>query len=67
MSSIKKSKNFNVTKLFESDEKLTFLVGAGASIEAPSQLPSTNDTMKALIKLSCANSEIEKILKRTSQ
>jgi len=63
MSSIKKSKSFNVTKLFESDEKLTFLVGAGASVEAPSQLPSTNDTMKALIKLSCANSEIETILK----
>ncbi|MHA1344591.1 MAG: SIR2 family protein, partial [Promethearchaeota archaeon] len=65
MSSIKKSKSFNVTKLFEfeSDEKLTFLVGAGASVEAPSQLPSTNDAMKALIKLSCANSEIETILK----
>jgi hypothetical protein len=63
MSSIKKSKSFNVTKLFESDEKLTFLVGAGASVEAPSQLPSANDTMKALIKLYCANSEIETILK----
>jgi len=40
LSTVKKS-NLNINELFKSDEKLTFLVGAGASVDSPSQLPST--------------------------
>ena len=61
LSTVKKS-NLNINELFKSDEKLTFLVGAGASVDSPSQLPSTSNTMKALIKFSCTKSEVEKIL-----
>jgi len=61
MSIVKKS-NLNINELFKSDEKLTFLVGAGASVDSSSQLPSTSNMMKALIKFSCTKSEVEKIL-----
>ncbi len=61
LSTIKKS-NLNINELFKSDEKLTFLVGAGASVDSPSQLPSASNMMKALIKFSCTKSEVEKIL-----
>ena len=62
LSSVKKS-NLNINDLFKSEEKLTFLVGAGASVDSPSQLPSASNTMKALIKFFCSKSEVEKILK----
>ncbi|GAH35480.1 unnamed protein product, partial [marine sediment metagenome] len=61
MSSVKKS-NLNINELFKSDEKLTFLVGAGVSVDSPSQLPSASHAMKALIKFFCTKSEVEKIL-----
>ncbi|MHA1478205.1 MAG: SIR2 family protein, partial [Promethearchaeota archaeon] len=62
MSSIKKS-NLNINELISEEEKLTFLVGAGASVESPSQLPAASEVIKALIKFSCSKSEIDKILK----
>ena len=62
LSSIKKS-NLNVNELISEEEKLTFLVGAGASVESPSQLPAASETIQALIKFSCSKSEIDKILK----
>ncbi|MHA2287615.1 MAG: tetratricopeptide repeat protein, partial [Promethearchaeota archaeon] len=61
MSSIKKSK-LNINELISEEEKLTFLVGAGASVGAPSQLPAASETIEALIKFSCTKSEIDKIL-----
>ena len=62
LSSIKKS-NLNINKLISEDEKLTFLVGAGASIGSPSKLPAASEVIKELIKFSCSKSEIDKILK----
>jgi len=62
LSSIKKS-NLNINKLISEDEKLTFLVGAGASVGSPSKLPAASEVIKALIKFSCSKSEINKILK----
>jgi len=59
--SVKKS-NLNINEFFKSDEKLTFLVGAGVSVDSPSQLPSASNAMKALIKFFCTKSEVEKIL-----
>ncbi|MBY8987984.1 MAG: tetratricopeptide repeat protein, partial [Candidatus Lokiarchaeota archaeon] len=43
-------------------EKLTFLVGAGCSMDPPSCLPAGKPMMKAIINYVCADSEIEKIL-----
>ena len=62
LSSIKKS-NLNINELISEEEKLTFLVGAGASVESHSQLPAASEMIKALIKFSCSKSEIDKILK----
>ncbi|MFX0076725.1 MAG: SIR2 family protein, partial [Candidatus Hermodarchaeota archaeon] len=62
MSSIKKS-SLNINQLISEEEKLTFLVGAGASVESPSKLPATNETIEALIRFSCSKSEIDNILK----
>jgi len=61
LSNVKKS-NLNINELFKSEEKLTFLVGAGASVDSPSQLPSASNAMRALIKFFCSKSEVEKIL-----
>ncbi len=35
------------------DKKLTFLVGAGCSIDKPSSLPSGRDMMKLIVEFSC--------------
>jgi len=35
------------------DKKLTFLVGAGCSIDKPSSLPSGRDMMKSIVEFSC--------------
>ena len=62
MSSIKKSK-LNINEFISEEEKLTFLVGAGASTESPSLLPAASETIKTLIEFSCSKSEIDNILK----
>jgi len=50
-----------ITDLFKED-KLTFLVGAGCSVDAPSCLPAGRKMIEDLIRYTCAESEIEKIL-----
>ncbi|MFX1259872.1 MAG: tetratricopeptide repeat protein [Promethearchaeota archaeon] len=55
--------NLTIKNLFIDDTKLTFLVGAGCSVDAPSCLPSGRAMMEAIIKYSCAESEIKKLLK----
>ncbi len=54
--------NLKVKDLFTQDEKITFLVGAGCSIDPPSNLPSGIEMMDKIIKYACAESEIDKIL-----
>ncbi len=51
----------NLTKrdIFTPDAKLTFLVGAGCSVDAPSCLPAGPSMMEAIINYTCAESEIE--------
>lgn len=44
-------------------EKLAFLVGAGCSIDPPSNLPDGRTMIEAIVKFACARSEIDKILK----
>ena len=54
--------NLTIRDLFTPDAKLTFLVGAGCSIDAPSCLPAGPPMMEAIINYTCAESEIKKIL-----
>ncbi|MFX1534410.1 MAG: tetratricopeptide repeat protein [Promethearchaeota archaeon] len=54
--------NLTIKDLFTEDAKLTFLVGAGCSVDAPSCLPAGRNMMEAIVKYTCAESEIKKIL-----
>ncbi|MFX1236586.1 MAG: hypothetical protein ACFFAS_11870 [Promethearchaeota archaeon] len=49
-------------ELLEQSGKLTFLVGAGCSADPPSNLPLGREMIKAIVKYTCAESEVEKIL-----
>ena len=54
--------DLNIEKLLFSEEKLTFLVGAGCSVDRPSCLPDGHSMMKAIINYSCANLEKARIV-----
>ncbi len=58
-----KPTNLTIRDLITPDSKLTFLVGAGCSIDPPSCLPAGPAMMNAIIDYTCAESEIEKIKK----
>ncbi|MHA1457665.1 MAG: tetratricopeptide repeat protein [Promethearchaeota archaeon] len=58
-----KLSNLTIRDLITSDEKLTFLAGAGCSIEPPSCLPAGRAMMDAIINYICAEAEIGKIKK----
>jgi tetratricopeptide (TPR) repeat protein len=53
--------NLKINDLITPDAKLTFLVGAGCSIDPPSCLSAGKAMMDALIDYTCAESEIDKI------
>ena len=55
--------NLNIKDLINNEKKLTFLVGAGCSVDAPSCLPAGRPMMEAIINYTCVESEREKILK----
>jgi len=54
--------NLKINDLITPEAKLTFLVGAGCSVDKPSCLPDGHTMMKAIINYTCANSEKEKIM-----
>ena len=54
--------NKTIQELFAENKKLTFLVGAGCSVDSPSCLPAGREMMEAIINYTCAESEIKKIL-----
>ncbi|MBY9008893.1 MAG: hypothetical protein KGD74_03395 [Candidatus Lokiarchaeota archaeon] len=58
-----KRTNLTIRDFFTPDAKLTFLVGAGCSVDAPSCLPAGRTMMDAIIDYTCAESEINKIKK----
>ncbi|MFX0001027.1 MAG: SIR2 family protein, partial [Candidatus Hermodarchaeota archaeon] len=58
-----KQTNLKIKDLFGNEEKLTFLIGAGCSVDSPSSVPDGNRIKKELINYFCAESEIENILK----
>jgi tetratricopeptide (TPR) repeat protein len=53
----------NLKKFLTSNKDLTFLVGAGCSIDKPSCLAAGGAMMEALLHFICAESEIQNILK----
>jgi len=55
--------NLSIKDLITPEAKLTFLVGAGCSIDPPSCLPDGKTMMDAIIDYTCAESEIDKIKK----
>ncbi len=50
------STNSNISNLINLDENITFLVGAGCSIDPPTCLPSAKKMMKAIIDFICEKS-----------
>ncbi len=58
-----KKVNIKINALLGDDQKLTFLVGAGCSVDAPSCQPAGRSMMDAMITFTCAESEVENILK----
>jgi len=53
--------NLKIRDLFTPDAKLTFLVGAGCSVDPPSCLPAGKKMINEIIEYTCAESEIKKI------
>ncbi len=60
---IMKKVNIKINSLLGNSQKLTFLVGAGCSVDAPSCQPAGRSMMDAMIKFTCAESEVENLLK----
>ncbi|MFX0001815.1 MAG: tetratricopeptide repeat protein, partial [Candidatus Hermodarchaeota archaeon] len=57
-----KQTNLKIRNLFKNEEKFTFLIGAGCSVDAPSNVPDSNTIKEELINYFCAESEISNIL-----
>jgi len=49
-------------KIIEQDSNLTFLVGAGCSIDPPSCQPSGSSMMEAIIKFTCPKQEVDSLI-----
>ncbi|MFX1317011.1 MAG: tetratricopeptide repeat protein [Promethearchaeota archaeon] len=54
--------HLTIQDLINENEKLTFLVGAGCSIDPPSCLPAGRAMIEAIINYSCAESEKQTLL-----
>ncbi|MFX1258432.1 MAG: tetratricopeptide repeat protein, partial [Promethearchaeota archaeon] len=55
--------NLTIKDLLTDHKKLTFLVGAGCSVDAPSYLTAGHTMIEAIIEYACAEPEKERILK----
>ncbi|HDZ19450.1 MAG TPA: tetratricopeptide repeat protein [archaeon] len=56
-----KKANLTINDVFKKGSKLTFLVGAGCSVDAPSCQPAGRSMMNETIDFTCPQSETEKI------
>ena len=50
-----------IVNFFNPKEKLTFLVGAGCSLDSPTKIPNTQKIMETIIKHICVSKEVKKI------
>ncbi len=57
-----KPRDLKLKGLLSDDVKLTFLVGAGCSVDSPSCYPLAKEMMKALLNHFCAKLEVSKII-----
>lgn len=55
--------NLDLKKFLNNSQRCIFLAGAGCSINPPSNFPSGKEMKEELLKFTCAESEIENILK----
>ncbi|MFX1257964.1 MAG: hypothetical protein ACFFAN_08900 [Promethearchaeota archaeon] len=55
--------NLTIKDLFTAHAKLTFFIGAGCSVDAPSCLLTGRTMMEAIIKYTCIKSKMKKLLK----
>jgi len=55
--------NLTISDILTQDAKLTFLIGAGCSVDAPSCQPAGRAMIDDIIRYTCSESEIENILK----
>ena len=53
--------NLKINDFFNETDKFTFLIGAGCSIDSPSNLPAGFAMMEALIEHTCHQSEWKSI------
>jgi hypothetical protein len=53
--------NLSISDVFNIDDNYTFLIGAGVSMESPSNLPSAREIIKAIVEL-CAPEEYIKLI-----
>lgn len=54
--------NLTVLDLFKNKKDLTFLIGAGCSVDSPANLPAGRKMMEKIIRFSCAEEEIDNLL-----
>ncbi|MFX1394236.1 MAG: tetratricopeptide repeat protein [Promethearchaeota archaeon] len=52
----------NIEDLFAPNEKYTFLVGAGISMDSPTNMPSARQIVKSLLELCAPKEELENLL-----
>jgi len=55
------STNLSIKELFAKNRDLTFLVGAGCSVDKPSCLPAGKAMMNSIINYTCADSEVNNL------
>ena len=59
---MKEESEFDFNNLFRKKDKLVFLIGAGCSIDSPSCLPAGQRMMEAIVRYTCPEAEISRIL-----
>ncbi len=60
---MKEESEFDLNNLFKKKEKLVFLIGAGCSVDSPSCLPAGRKMIETMVRYTCPETEISKILK----
>ena len=59
---MKEESDFDFNSLFKKKDKLVFLIGAGCSVDSPSCLPAGRWMIETIVRYTCPESEISKIL-----
>lgn len=59
---MKEESDFDFNNLFKKKDKIVFLIGAGCSVDSPSCLPAGRWMIETIVKYTCPESEISKIL-----